>query len=354
MRLQVFRRSILPVLASTVLVSTLAGGGSGLCTTGDPLLSVTVGEQASDASQRRDRADIAKVAAITRVDHSTIFFCITGIQTSGYVRDNVVQMLALERTRSSRFRCVGEAVSRDGTRLAYVNATEIGLHCRVVVLDIATHRERVLTEIDPVHARHSVLRWSWDDTEIVSQELRAIFAISTRDGRKRQLASLPLRSDSGTWQDLVVHSLDWLHGRPELVADASACVPNRGGPDCQYKHHVMLITGDRGHPIAIGRGAAVSPGGDRIAFVTNSSIEIIDADGTNRQQVASVPRLPLFPWVREDTELTSVIWSRDGDQVWFDAAGAGLNSSTLYLVNLKHGTRRRVVGDGYVEIVAWR
>ncbi len=163
----------------------------GCFTNGDPRLSAAVGEQAADASQRRERADIAKVAAITRADHSTIFFRITGIQTSGYVRDGVVHMLALERTRSSRFRCVGEAVSRDGTRLAYVNATEDGLHCRVVVLDIATHRERVLTEIDPVHARHSVLRWSWDDTEIVSQELRGIFAISTQDGRKRQLASLP-------------------------------------------------------------------------------------------------------------------------------------------------------------------
>ena len=353
MRLQVFRRSILPVLASTVLVSTLAGG-SGFSTTGDPLLSAAAGEQASDASQRRDRADIAKVAAVTRADHSTIFFRITGIQTSGYVRDGVIHMLALERTRSSRWRCVGEAVSRDGARLAYVNATEDGQHCRVVVLEIDTNRERVLSEIDPVHTRHSVLRWSWDDTEIVSQELRGIFAISTKDGRKRQLASLPLRSDSGTWQDLVVHSLDWLHGRRELVADASACVPRPGAPDCQYKHHVMLISGDRGQPLAIGRGAAVSPGGDRIAFVTKSSIEIIDANGSNRQRVGSVPRLPLFPWVREDTELTSVIWSPDGDQVWFDTAGAGLDSTTLYLVDVKQGIRRRVVGDGYVEIVAWR
>ncbi len=104
-----------------------------------------------------------------------------------------------------------------------------------------------------------------------------------------------------------------------------------------------LAEGRPCHPEAIG-----------IAFVTKSSIEIIDADGSNRQRVARVPRVPLFPWVREDTELTSVIWSPDGEQVWFDTAGAGLNSSTLYLVNLKHGTRRRVVGDGYVEIVAWR
>ena len=98
----------------------------------------------------------------------------------------------------------------------------------------------------------------------------------------------------------------------------------------------------------------MSPGGDRIAFVTKGSIEIIDADGSNRQRVGSVPRLTLIPWLREDTELASVIWSPGGGRLWFDTAGAGLDSTTLYLVDVKQGTRRRVVSDGYVEIVAWR
>jgi hypothetical protein len=203
------RRRVSPRGSSpAVLVSALAAAGSCICLLAESSSSSHAGEQRSNEQQRRDAADLAKVAAISRADRSTLFFRITGIQTSGYVRDGAVHMLRLQRTGASRFRCVGEAVSRDGARLAYVNATEDGQHCRVVVLDIATNRERVLTEIDPVHTRHSVLRWSWDDTEIVSQELRGIFAISTKDGRKRRLAGLPLRSDSGTWKDLVIHSFE--------------------------------------------------------------------------------------------------------------------------------------------------
>ena len=210
-------------------LATVAIGSDTSSPVGGPFSSSRPDAQPSVAQQRQHAAAIAKLAAITRPDHSTLFFRITGFQISGYVRDGTVHMLALDRTKSSsHFRCVGEAISRDGSRLAYVNATEDGQRCRIVVLDIETKREKVLAEIDSVQTGHSVLRWSWDDTEIVCHELRGIFAISVKDGSRRRLARLPFRGDSWTWNDVVVHSLDWLHDRSELVADASACVPVNG------------------------------------------------------------------------------------------------------------------------------
>lgn len=116
----------------------------------------------------------------------------------------------------------------------------------------------------------------------------------------------------------------------------------------------MLVSDDRGRSLATGGGAAVSPAGNRIAFVTNSGIEVIDADGSNRRRAASVPRVLIFPFIREDTEGTKVIWSPRGDRLWFDTAGDKEYSSTLYLVNVERGTRHRIVSDGFVEIVAWR
>ncbi|MGH9200007.1 MAG: hypothetical protein ACRD2A_02080 [Vicinamibacterales bacterium] len=223
-----------------------------------------------------------------------------------------------------------------------------------MVLDVTTNRERNLADVDTVHTGASVLRWSWDDTEIVYQELGGIFALSTTDGSRRLLARVALRDETKTWKDLVVHSLDWLHERSQVVADVSDCVAMREQGKCEYQHHVMLSSGDRLRPLAMGTGVAVSPTGDRIAFATKDSLQIIDADGSNRRPLVSVPRVPLFPWVREDTEQSRLVWSPNGNRLWFGTAGGEEYSTTQYLVDVQRGTRRRVVSDGFVEIVAWR
>jgi len=310
--------------------------------------------QAEDDQQRQKAADIVKLVGITAVDHSTVFVRTLGTPTSTYIRDGTIHTLDVKRMqRSARWRCVGEAVSRDGRRLAYVTGSDDGQQCRLVVHDVETDRPRSLGDIKPNHVGHSVLCWSWDGSEIAYQELDGIFAMSIADGQRRLLARLPLPDARGqTLKDIVVHSLHWLASGSELLADISICLPIHNGEDCNYEQHVVLISNGTGRLLARGGNAALSPSGDRIAFVVKGAIEVMNLDGSSRRRIASVPRALFF--FREDTGSGPLLWSPNGDRLWLTTVSGEETLITLYLIDVTRSTRRQIFRDSIVEILAWR
>lgn len=303
--------------------------------------------------QLREKADIAKLAAITRIDHSTIFF--SGRANSGYVHNGAFHMIALGHgDPGPKARCSGWAVSRDGTRIAYAaSASRIG-RCRIVVRDLRNGEDKTLAETDGSLSR---LFWSLDDAEIACEGHKAYVAISLRDGGQRILWRYPLRINGQEptrgWE---VVSIDWLHQRPELVINADICVPTgKPGGGCNHENQTLLLSSDDSRLLAVAGGAAVSPASNRIAFVTRHAIVEINPDGTERRTITSAP-LALFwlPYFKEETFWSSIIWSPQGDRLLFDTViDEGFNMN-VYLVDVKRGRRRRLLKGTSLTILAWR
>ena len=315
--------------------------------------TVIVYSRSLEHRQRYEEADIAKLAALTRVDHSTIFF--HGHTKSGYVRDGRFHPLVVLDLKESRaVPCQGRATSRDGSRIAYVVPTDDRARCRILLRDLETDTDRQLVE---VVESWRPLSWSWDDTEIAYQRQGGIFAVSTRDGRERRLARLPLqvngREPSGSWR---VESIDWFHRRSELLADVVICVPTGEPRECQETGHVLLLGPDDSRILALGRGAAISPMRDQIAFLTSSNAQTIDADTSSKRRITSVPFyiLSIPPFVREDTGWSNIVWSPQGDRFWFSTVLDEEFNSNYYLVELSEGKRRRVLKNTSIDISAWR
>jgi hypothetical protein len=347
---------------SHAMVSTLR-----LMLTAQLLFSVAHA-QVSDSERRHEESDIAKLAAITRADHSSIFF--HGLTKSGYVRDGNIHIVALKRVdERSHLHCGGDAASREGTRIAYVTETDDAKSCHIVVRDLKSEEDRELTNTE---VSRGILSWSWDDKEIAyeggrklnalkqeNEEPGAVVAVSLADGRQRTISRLPLRINKGKPPGEIGNllSLDWLHQRPELVAEVDICVPIRDPwpGTCQGEVDILLLSSDDNRVLAVGRGAAVSPAGDHIGFVTKDGVWVIDADGSNRRRIASIPPAAFFlPFFKEETGWSEVVWSPSGDRLWFNTIIGEEFFNNYYLVDLKSGKRRQVLKNSLLGITAWR
>jgi hypothetical protein len=226
--------------------------------------------------------------------------------------------------------------------------------CRVLLRDLKTDTDRQLVE---VAESWRPLSWSWDDSEIAYQRQGGIFAVSTRDGSERRIARLPLqvngRQPSGTWR---VESIDWFHGRSDLLAGVVICVPTGEPRECQETGHMLMLGPDDSRILALGWGAAISPMRDQIAFLTSSSAQMMNADTSSKRRITSVPFhiLSIPPFVREETGWSTVEWSPQGDRFWFSTVLDEEFNSNYYLVDLRDGKRRRVLKNTSIDILAWR
>jgi hypothetical protein len=329
-------------LRATSVLAVLIGAGTAI-----------VDSSTLEHRQRYEEADIAKLAALTRVDHSTIFF--HGLTKSGYVRDGQYHPLVISDLKESpTVRCQGRATSRDGSRIAYVVPTDDQTRCRILLRVLETDTDRQLAE---VVESWRPLSWSWDDTELAYQRQGGVFAVSTRDGRERRVARLPLhvngRQPSGSWR---VESIDWFHRRSALLADVVICVPTEAPGECQETGHVLMLGADDSRILALGRGAAISPVGDQIAFLTSSNAQMMNADTSGKRRITSVPFyiLSIPPFAREETGWSKVVWSPRGDRFWFSTVLDEEFNRNYYLVDLRDGKRRRVLKDTAIDISAWR
>ena len=294
---------------------------------------------------------IAKLAAITRVDHSTVFF--HGFTTSGYVRDGTVHDVVLRVVKEPlHLQCRGEAVSRDGARIAYVIVADDAKRCEIVVRDLRTSKDTTLMY---VAESYRMLAWSWGDAEVAYQGPAGIMAVSTADGQERVVARRPLRINGRPIPEgYFLESVDWLHDGPELVVDANICVPTGEPGSCQHENHTLLVSpnGDS-RLLALGKSPSVSPAGDLIAFASKSHVEVIDADGSNRRRLTSVPTIFNLPFFREWVG-PNTMWSPGGDRLLFGTVIDEESNGNYYLVQIKSGRRQRVLTNTSIDIREWR
>ena len=303
--------------------------------------------------QRYEDRDIAKLADITHVDGSAIFF--HGFTKSGYVRDGRFHPIDLKKVKEDPFRprCRGEAVSNDGTRIAYALVGDDAPVCRIVIRDLSTGHERNLASIKESRGR---LTWSWDDTEVAYHSPEGFYAISVADGRERTLARLPLRVN-GQPRHIggEVQSLEWLHHRPQFIVSAPLDVPTREPGTSASEHHVLLVSSNDGQILAVASGAAVSPASDQIACIEGSRVEVINADGSERRRVANAPPTVFFlPFIKEDIGWSRVVWAPAGDRLLFASVLDEEFNSNTYLVDIKSGKRKRVLANTSLDVTAWR
>jgi len=315
------------------------------------LLASNSDGQVSDSVTREEKSDIAKLAQITRADHSTIFFC--ALTDAGYIRDGKVYSIVLPpgNLRYDNY-CFGQAISRDGSRIAYVVPEKTAGGCRIIVRDLQTTVERELARAD---ACSRLITWSWDDSEIAYQGTRAIIAVSVRDGTTRPLGNLPLRINgdipSEGWD---LHGIDWLHSRAEPVLDAEVCIPTNEPGACVNQHQVLLLFQENSQVLEIGDCAAVSPIDDHIALITHNSVWLSTADGSHRRALTTMPK-PLFFWrFWHEQPWSHIVWSPNGDHLWFSTIVSDEGATNVYLVDVKSGHRRKILKNSSVTITDWR
>jgi len=303
--------------------------------------------------QRHEAADIAKLAALTRIDHSTIFF--SGHTKSGYVHDGDFHRVALiERKEARDVLCRGRAVSRNGSRIAYVVPANDHERCTILVRDLPTDVDSPLVDIEE---SRGLLAWSWDDGELAYQRRAGVFAVSMKDGGERSVAHLPLRVNGrepvGSWGLI---SIDWFHQRSEILVNADICVPTTSPGECKETGHILILKPDDSRVVALGSGGAVSPLRDQIGFVTATNAEVIDADQPNRRRITSVPfmLLSIPPFAREETWWSRVVWSPQGDRFWFSTVQDEEFNSNYYLINVSDRSRRRFLVNTSLDITDWR
>jgi len=315
------------------------------------ILCVGADAQISESERRHEESDIAKIVAITRADHSTIFF--TGLIGGGYVRDGDVSMLTSDSGDFySRPECYGSAVSRDGSRFAYAAPSSGPTACRIVLHDLGTGEEKPLAETG---LRPHPMSWSWDDSEIVYQAADGIVAVSIADGTKHIVGRLPLRINGKIptegWQ---LFSIERFHRRPELMLDAMVCIPTREPGTCEQQRQVLLLSSDDSRVLEMGANAAVSPAGDSIAFFAKNGVVVVDADGSNRRVVTHAASTLFFlPFLKEES-WTTIVWSPGGERLWFNTIIDEGGNTDAYLVDVKRGRRRQILRHSMIIITAWR
>ena len=334
-----------------------------------PLLLSAANAQVSDSERRHEESDIAKLASITRADRSTIFF--HGLTRSGYVRDGNIHGIDLKRVdEPSHLQCHHpEAISRDGTRIAYVTAADDERGCHIVIRDLRSGGDRMLADTE---VSGSILSWSWDDKEIAYEGgrtlnplkkeyvgLGAVVAVSIADGRQRTVARLPLRINGGKPRGEIgnLASVDWLHHRSELVVDVGMCVPIRDPSPgtCRGEVDTLLLSSEDSRLLAVGGESTVSPAADLIAFVAKNGLWVIDPDGSDRRRITRVPPVAFFlPFFKEETGWSKVVWSPSGDRLWFNTVIGEEFFNNYYLVDLKSRKRRQVLKNSLLGITAWR
>jgi hypothetical protein len=301
--------------------------------------------------RRHEASDISKLAAITRADHSTIFF--HGFTASGYVRDGTFHSVELRVVKEPLdLQCRGQAVSRDGARIAYVIVSDDAKRCEIVIRDLDTDKDTTLVS---VAASYRMVAWSWDDAEVAYQGPAGIMAVSTVNGQERVAARRPLLINGVPIPGgYFLQSVDWLHHRSELVVDADICVPTGEPGTCQMTNHTLLVSaGGDSWLLALGKSPSVSPGGNLIALATKSHVEVMNADGSNRRRLTRVPALFDLPYFREWVG-PKTMWSPGADRLMFGTVIDEESNGNYYVVEIQSGRRQRVLTDTSIDISDWR
>jgi Tol biopolymer transport system component len=295
-----------------------------------------------------ERPGIDKIARLTATEHSTMLFAIAD-HLIGYAKDGHIEWINANRD-AQRVTCgwPHPALSHDGLRVAFVSDSDKPGHCRIAIHDTPTgvQRELVETTDDP-----GEISWSWDDTEIAFFD-HGISAVSVRGGVKRVLLPYPMKKiGDHEFTFWVWYPMQWLHNGRDLVVELNTEVPTREPGTYTQQSNLLFVSGGGARVIDVGSEAAVSPASDRIAYYTSEGIVAANADGSGKTILARAPSSMLF---FKDELFWKIVWSPDGNRLFFETAVSENRRDNLYLLNVKSGRREQFLSHTSITIRGWR
>jgi dipeptidyl aminopeptidase/acylaminoacyl peptidase len=313
------------------------------------LLALTAGccEGETESLLEHEKAGIDKIAQLTAKEHSTILFTIASC-VIGYAKNGHIEWIS-----SGRQCGVGscgwphQTLSHDGSRVAFVAESDTPKHCRIVIHDMPTGVERNLietTEDDP-----GEISWSWDDAEVSFFD-HGISAVSVREGTKRMLLPFPTKKiGDRPLSHRVWFPMEWLHNGKDLVVELETEIPTKEPGTYTLQSNLVLVSGDA-HLIGIGSQPAVSPLADRIAYYASDGVVAINADGTGRVVLTKAPTTMLF---FEETLFWNIVWSPDGNRLFFGTIVSEDRRDDLYLLDVESGRRKHFLSRTSITIRGW-
>jgi WD40 repeat protein len=294
-----------------------------------------------------EKPGINKIVQLTAREHSAILFAVAD-DAIGYAKDGTVEWINSNR-KPGRVNCgwPHPALSHDGLRVAFVSDGDVPNRCRILIRDIptGTEREVVQTENDP-----GEISWSWDDAEIAFFE-RGISAVSVRDGVKKVLLDYPTKKIGhqelafGVW-----YPMQWLHNDRDLVIESNTEIPTKEAGTYSQQSNLLLVSGGDARVLDIGSQPAVSPISDRIAYYTSEGIVAINADATGKTVLAKAPGAVPFS---KNELYWKIVWSPDGNRLFFGTIVSENRRDNLYLLNVKSGRSEQFLSHTAITIRGW-
>ena len=304
-------------------------------------------EAATKSLLEVEKPGINKIAQLTAREHSTILFTVAD-DVIGYAKDGAVEWINSNH-KSGRHTCgwPHAALSHDGLRVAFVSDGDTPERCRIVIHDIPTGAERELIEAagDP-----GEISWSWDDAEIAFFD-HGISAVSVRDGVKRVLLPFPMKKIADHEVEFwVSYPMQWLHNGKDLVIEVNAEIPTKEPGSHNQQSNLLLVSGGDARLIDIGSQPAVSPISDRIAYYASKGVIAINADTARKTVLAKAPRTMLF---FEDELFWKIVWSPDGNQLFFGTIVSENRRDNLYLLDVRSHRLEHFLSHTSITIRGW-
>jgi hypothetical protein len=305
-------------------------------------------EAATKSLLEVEKPGISKIAQLTAREHSTILFTVAD-DVIGLAKDGAVEWINSNHN-SKRSTCgwPHPALSHDGLRVAFVSDGETPEHCRIVIHDIPTGAERKLIEAaddDP-----GEISWSWDDAEIAFFD-HGISAVSVRDGVRRVLLPYPMKRIGGhEFTFWVWYPMRWLHNGRDLVVEMNTEIPTREPGTYNQQANLLLVSGGDARVIDIGSQPAISPISDRIAYYAPEGVVAINPDKTGKAVLADAPRTILF---FKDELFWPIVWSPNGNRLFFGTIVSENRRDNLYLLDVKSGRREQFLSHTSIAIRGW-
>jgi hypothetical protein len=298
--------------------------------------------------QEVEKLGINQIAQLTSKEHSTILFSIADCSI-GYAKAGRVDWIKTDdQCGSGRCSWPHPSLSHDGSHVAFVISSDTPQSCRIVIQDMRTgiQRELVETTDDP-----GEISWSWDDAELAFFD-RGISAVSVRDGAKRVLLPFPLKK-IGTHEFTyrIWNPMQWLHNGKDLVVELTTEIPTKQVGTFTEQSNLLFISGGDARVIDIGSQPAVSPISDRIAYYASEGVAAINADATGKTVLREAPRGLLFG---KDDLFWKIVWSPDGNRLFFGTIVSENRRDNLYMLDAKSGRRESFISHTSITIRGWR
>jgi dipeptidyl aminopeptidase/acylaminoacyl peptidase len=128
-------------------------------------------------------------------------------------------------------------------------------------------------------------------------------------------------------------------------------IPTKTPGEYSQQSKVLLINGGDARVIDIGSQPVVSPSSDRIAYYASKGVAAINADTTGKTILAKAPGATLF--FKGDKLFWKIVWSPDGNRLFFGASVSEDRRDDLYLLDVKSGHREHFLSHTSITIKGW-